>query len=100
MLKNNSWFEDKTNLLLGDNSVTEFDTVRDLGVLVDSSLSFSPHVDSVISKAKQRMYLIFKFVESRDIALFTFAYRTYILPILGYCSSIWSPYTFSAIDRL
>ena len=100
MLKNNSWFEDETNLLLGDNSLTVFDTVKDLGVLVDSNLSFSPHIDSVISKAKQRMYLIFKSFESRDIALFTFAYKTYILPILDYFSSIWSPYKFSAIDRL
>ena len=100
LLKNNSWFEDETNLLLGDNSLTLFDTVKDLGVLVDSSLSFSPHIDSVISKANQRKYLIFKSFESRDIALFTFAYQTYILPILDYCSSIWSPYKFSAIERL
>jgi ribonucleases P/MRP protein subunit RPP40 len=100
LLNNNSWFEDETNLLLGNNSLAVFDTVKDLGVIVDSNLSFSPHIDSVISKAKQRIYLIFKSFESRDIALFTFAYKTYILPILDYCSSIWSPYKFSAIDRL
>jgi len=38
--KNNSWFEDETNLLLGDNSLAVFDTVRDLGVIVDSNLFF------------------------------------------------------------
>ena len=89
LLKNKSWFEDDTNLFIGESFLVALNTVKDLGVFIDSNLSFSPHIDSVISNAKQRIYLIFKSFESRDITLFIFAYKTYVLPILDYCSSVW-----------
>ena len=70
------------------------------GVLVDSKLTFSDHIDSVVAKAKKRMFLIFKSFESRDIQLFVFAFKTYILPIVEYCSSIWYPSKLEDIDRV
>jgi ribonucleases P/MRP protein subunit RPP40 len=74
--------------------------IKDLGVIVDSRLSFTQHIDAVVGRAKQRLYLLFKCFVSRDITLLTIAYKTYVLPILEYCSPIWSPYKLSSIDHL
>jgi hypothetical protein len=46
------------------------------------------------------MYLIFKSFQTRDIHLFVYAYKTYVLPILDYCSSVWTPCKLADIDRL
>src|ERR1043165_5505556 len=80
LLKSKAGFDDVNNLLVGDEPFNVLDTVRDLGILVDSKLTFTSHIDSVIAKAKQRIYLIFKSFESRGIVLLIFAYKTYILP--------------------
>src|ERR1043165_7891153 len=94
LLKIKAGFDDVNNLLVGDEPFNVLDTVRDLGILVDSKLTFSSH------KAKQRIYLIFKSFESRGIALLIFAYKTYILPILDFRSSVWSSHKLADIDRL
>ena len=91
---------DNDVLVIDGSPLFTFDTVKDLGVLIDTDLSFSPHIKSIVSKAKQRIYLMFKSFHSRDVALFVFAYKTYILPILDYNSPIWSPYKLSDIDKL
>jgi hypothetical protein len=100
LLGSRSSFIDVNELFIGDDALNTFDVVRDLGVLVDCHLTVSAQIDNVISKAKQRIYLLFKSFKSRDVALLTFAFKTYILPILDYCSSVWNPYKLSDIDRL
>jgi len=100
LLKGNSNFVDENDLLIGDNPLAVLESIKDLGILVDSKLNFSAQIDSIVSRAKQRMFLIFKSFQSRDVTLFVFAYKTYILPIIEYCSTIWFPYKLEDIDRL
>jgi hypothetical protein len=99
-LKGNSSFVDEHELLINNNPLGVLEIVKDLGVLVDSKLNFSAQIDSIVVKAKQRIFLIFKSFESRDVTLFVFAYKTYILPILDYCSTIWFPNKLEDIDRI
>jgi len=62
-------------------------------VTFSSKLNFSAHIATIIAKAKQRLYLIRKcFTSSNDLALII-AFKTYIIPILEYCSPVWSPGT-------
>lgn len=93
-------FVDTNVLNTGSVALSVLDVVKDLGVFIDNHLTFTKQLDSVIGKAKQRIYLILKSFQSRDIRLLVSAYKTYILPILDYCSSIWSPHKVTDIDRL
>ena len=68
--------------------------------MIDSRVCFGEHIDGIISKAKQRMYLLFKAFNNRDINLMIFAFKVYILPLLDYCSPIWSPFKLNDIDRI
>ena len=100
LLKGNSSFVDKHELFMNYNPLDVHERVKDLGVLVDSNLNFSAQIDSIVVKAKQRTFLIFKSFESRDVTLFVFAYKTCILPILDYCSTIWFFNKLEDIDRI
>jgi hypothetical protein len=87
-------------LSLEDTNLNVFQTTKDLGVLVDSKLNFSQHIGSFISKANQRVYLMLKSFKNRNINLMIFAFKVYILPLLEYCSPVWSPYKLEDIDRI
>jgi len=74
--------------------------IVDLGVTIDNKLKFNTHIGEVIFKAKQRIYQLFKSFTSRNVSLFIFAYKTYVLPILDYCLSVWTPDSLLEIDKL
>ena len=66
-------------------------TMSDLGVLVDKSLTFSPHISSIVSKARARCAIFLKRFISRDPYLMVKFFNIYVRPILEYNSSVWSP---------
>jgi hypothetical protein len=66
---------------------------RDLGVEVDSKLKFKTHIAKIVSSAKQRASLIFRAFLTREAKFLIIAYKSYILPLLEYCSPIWSPHS-------
>jgi len=72
--------------------LSHVDKVRDLGIIVDSSLKFDKHISLIVHKAMNRSRLILKCFHSRDRVLLTIAFRTYVRPILEYCSAVWSHY--------
>ena len=90
------------NLTVENIVLPIFDSVTDLGVVIDCELTFTKHILGIVSKAKakQRIFLIFKSFQSRDVKLLVFAYVTYIRPIVEYCSIIWSPSKLRDIDLL
>ena len=74
--------------------------MKDLGVMFNSHLSFDNHTTSIIAKAKQRIHLLKKsFINSNSLVLVK-GYKIYILPILEYCSPVWSPSALCDILRL
>ena len=100
LITGNSNIDDDDRLFIDNENLSVFDSVRDLGVIVDRSLNFSKHIDATVSKANQRTYLILKSFKSRDISLMVFAFKVYVLPLLDYCSPIWSPSLLKDIDRI
>jgi len=99
-VKNNAIFSDDSELFFSENSFRVLHKVVDLVVTIDSKLSFDSHIDGVIFKAKRRIDLLFKSFVSRNVSLFIFAYKTYFLPILDHCSSVWSPDSLTKINKL
>jgi len=67
------------------------DSAKDLGVLLDSSLSFFPHIADIVVKARQRVLLLSKVFTTRSCTHLIRAYKTFIIPILEFNSQIWSP---------
>jgi len=75
-------------------------TIRDLGVVVDSNLKFDKHVSAIVHKAHTRAKLILRCFTSRDRKLLVKAFCTYVRPLLEYCTPVWSPHYRYLIDMV
>jgi len=85
---------------LAGHSLTKLFEIKDLGILYTSQLSFASHVSNICSKAKQRSYLLRKSFTSSCCEALILAFKTYVIPILEYCSSLWSPNQVSEILKI
>lgn len=81
-------------------TLTRADEVTDLGILFNGHLNFSDHITNIIGKAKQRLYLIKKTFTSSDLNSLLIAFKSYIVPMLEYCSPVWSPSAVGDIVRI
>lgn len=72
--------------------LTESTNVRDLGVIIDNTLSFRDHIDSIISKASQVSGLVLRLMKIfKEPSLTILVYNSIIRSILEYCSVAWNP---------
>ena len=66
----------------------------DLGVLLSSDLSWTPHITSVCSKAKQILGLLYRrFYNHTEGATLKQLYLSLIRPHLEYACPVWDPHT-------
>ena len=70
-----------------------------LELLFNFHLSFDNHIASIIAKAKQRIYLLKKYFIYCNSLVVINGFKTYVLPILEYCSPVWSPSALGDILR-
>jgi len=87
------------NYKIGAHVLQWSDETRDLGVIIDKKLNFNSHVSAVAHKAHVRASLILRTFKIRDPIVLTQAFITYVLPLLEHCTSVWSPYTVSNINK-
>ena len=69
------------------------DNIRDLGVIFDSKLTFVPHINNIVSKARKTLGFITRITSSfRNIDALKFLFVALVRSKLEYCSVIWNPY--------
>jgi hypothetical protein len=85
---------------LSGNSLNETSDITDLGIQFNSHLNFSDHISSIISKAKQRLFLLRKSFTCCDPIALVIGFKTYIIPLLEYCSPVWSPQSLADKTRI
>jgi Reverse transcriptase (RNA-dependent DNA polymerase)/Endonuclease-reverse transcriptase len=84
----------------GDVDIKIENNVKDLGVFVSNNLKNSFHCNKIVDKTKRLCSMLFRCLKSRDPNCLIMAYKSYILPILEYNSSVWSPYLIKDIDNI
>jgi hypothetical protein len=80
--------------------ITHLDSTRDLGIEIDSRLSYNNHINSIVSKANQRVGLLFRGFQCRNLDFMRKAFIAYIRPIVEYNSVVWNPTLKKHIDSL
>lgn len=79
--------------------INRHETVKDLGILFDRRLSFTPHIVNISKRAYQLTGAIYRLVKDiRCPNLSMKLYKSFVLPILEYGSIIWDQGR--AIDNL
>ncbi len=67
------------------------DTMLDLGISVDISLSFRAHISSIVRKAYKSLSVLFKGFCTDNLSALQLAYTCYVRPTLEYACTVWSP---------
>ena len=76
------------------------DTVKDLGVRIDANGGFKSHIEATVDKAKKLSAWILRTFSSRDSWTMMTLWKALVLPILDYCSQLWSPLEMGRIQEL
>jgi hypothetical protein len=74
--------------------------VKDLGINVDKHLNFDRHRAIMIGNAKQKIHLLLRVFIIKEANWLVKGFITYILPVVSYCSVLWSPYLCGDIDAI
>ena len=82
------------------SSALPVDHVKDLGVIIDEQLKFYLHINHVVASAFTRANLILKCFTSRHVRTLLRAFKTYVLPVIAYASSVWSPHYAAVIRKV
>lgn len=86
---------------LNGTPIPRTDHIKDLGVILDSKLTFKQHVSFIISKASRQLGFIMRMTRDfKDIKCLTALYCSLVRSSLEYCSTVWSPYYNNAVSRI
>ena len=89
---NNSEIKETTKYFAPDGSEIENKSlVKDLGVMMSSSGSFSEHINKTCKKAREMCSWILRTFISRSPQLMLTLWKSLVQPILDYCSQLWCP---------
>jgi hypothetical protein len=74
--------------------------VKDLGVYMSNDCLFKVQIHAVIEKAKNIISWILRSFKSRTFTTMMTLYKALVIPILEYCSVLWSPMAVGLIQKL
>lgn len=86
---------------LGDTLVERVSHVKDLGVILDSKMTFKQHISFITAKASRQLGLVIRMTRHfTDIYCLKALYCSLVRSSLEYCSSVWTPHYNNAVHRL
>ena len=74
--------------------------ITDLGVVIDSKLTFSEHIHTKIRKAFGMVGLLKRNFRHVPISSFVLLFKSMVRSHLEYCNSVWAPYKKSDIEDM
>ena len=88
-------------IIVQDTPPSLVDSVKYLGIQIDSDLSWSPHVANLCNKVRCLIGLLYRrFYKHADSATLLQLYKSFVRPHLEYCSIMWNPYLAGDIEAL
>jgi hypothetical protein len=72
----------------------------DLGVTISHNLNFNDHINGIVSRARQRISILFRGFASRNNDILKRAFIVYIRPMVEYNSVVWNPRCIFLTDLL
>ena len=82
---------------IGDQVIGSVTSVKDLGILVSSDLSWDSHYSSIISKAYRSLAMLRRYIGSSSSTVKKLLYFSVVRSKLCYCSQLWRPVFFKHV---
>lgn len=86
---------------LNDRVLTRVNEIRDLGVTLDSKLTFIPHIDKMLNKAFKQLGFILRVSKPfKNSLTYKLLYNSYVRSHLEFASVVWQPTFNTHADRI
>ena len=82
------------------STIEEKSNLRDLGVQINSDLTFSIHIENIVTKANQLVGWSLRTFRRRSKLVMMTIWKSLIQSNIDYCSQLWSPSDQLTISRL
>ena len=85
-----------------DHCLNEASHTKCLRVLIDKVLTWSKYIDLNYnaSKVNQALAFLQRNLISYPTQVQINCYKSFVRPIMDYCSTVWSPYTLCSINKV
>ena len=80
--------------------VEQVPSFKYLGITISQNLSWSLHMGNMCCKARRLLGYLYRCFTLADRACPSQLYRSLVLPVLSYCSSVWDPLESTHINKL
>ena len=81
-----------TSLKLANKEMEKVDCFKYLGISIRSDMTFGNHIETICSKARKLIGLLYRRFNGANSATLLQLYLTMIRPHLEYASPVWSPF--------
>ena len=88
------------SLTLFDKELTSVPVVKDLGVLLDTCLSYNEHITKIASNCLFKLQQINRIKHLLDRKTLLLVINSFVFSKLQYCSTVWNTTSNSNIDKL
>ena len=89
------YFTDETNEV-----IEQFETLRDLGVIISETATFDAHIEHVSKKVRQKIGWVLRTFYCRQTQFMKTIFKSLILPHIDYCSQLWMPLKATGIQEI
>ena len=87
-------------LMLGGTEMEKVDCFKYLGLLLSSHLSFSKHIESICSKSRKIIGLLYRRFNRANSDTLLQLYLAMVRPHLEYASPVWNPSTRKQVNMI
>ena len=81
----------KNRYHIGNSELLPVESHLDLGVTINSSLTWTEHIINIVKKANSRSFLIKKTFVNGQLSTMSKVFKSYVRPILEFANVIWYP---------
>ena len=89
------------SVTIGEQVLERVEHAKMLGVTISNNLTWSKHVDNIVSKAGMRVYMLYQLkragISQLDLVKI---YVSVIRPVLEYACPVWSTYICQSIYQM
>ena len=86
----------------GPNSrkIEQTQCVKDLGIKMSDTLSFTDHIETVCNKVWKKCWWIIRTFHARDMHTMKTLWCSIVQPHIDYCSQLWTPHRVGDIQKI
>ena len=75
-----------------DSNIDDKEQVRDLGIMISNTATFTLHIRNIVKKARDKMGWVLRVFQSRKRSLMLTLLKSLVIPLLEYCCQLWNPW--------